>query len=122
LADIRQVLEKIKATQRPERGTKPFPTTTKVEARTVPNEEDTIQTIAQASPSFQVTSEMLQMDKVIAQTPLKDLAQVELVLARIPTKALYKLQVSVAQEVQSHARIDVVNCRKQRMAGMPWNW
>jgi hypothetical protein len=37
----------------------------------------------------------------MAQTPLKDLAQVELVLAKIPTKALYKLQVSVTQEVQS---------------------
>jgi hypothetical protein len=39
---------------------------------------------------------MLQMDEMVAQTPLKDLAQVELVLERIPTKSLYKIQVSVA--------------------------
>jgi hypothetical protein len=51
---------------------------------------------------------MLQMDEGVAQTPLKDLAQVELVLARIPTKALYKLQVSVTQEVQSRTRTDAV--------------
>jgi hypothetical protein len=56
-------------------------------------------TIAQASLNFQVTSNMLQMDETLTQTPLKDLVQVELVMARIPTKALYKLQVSVAQEV-----------------------
>jgi hypothetical protein len=30
----------------------------------------------------------------------------ELVLERIPTKALYKLQISVAHEVQSRARSD----------------
>jgi hypothetical protein len=49
---------------------------------------------------------MLEMDEMIAQTPLKYLAQVELVLERIPTKALYKIQVSVVQEVQSRARTD----------------
>jgi hypothetical protein len=38
---------------------------------------------------------MLEMDEMIAQTPLKDLAQVEFGTERIPTKALYKLQVSV---------------------------
>jgi hypothetical protein len=59
---------------------------------------------------------MLQMDEMIAQTPLKDLAQVELVLERIPTKALYKLQVSVAQEVQSHARTDATDLQHTRMA------
>jgi hypothetical protein len=41
----------------------------------VQNEEDTIQIIAQASPSFQVTTYMLQVDEAIAQMPLKDLAQ-----------------------------------------------
>jgi hypothetical protein len=58
--------------------------------------QDTIQTIAQVSSNFQMTSNMLQMDKGVSQTPLKDLEQVKLVLERIPTKALYKLQVSVA--------------------------
>jgi hypothetical protein len=42
---------------------------------------------------------MLEMEEMIAKTPLKGLAQVELVLERIPTKALYQLQFSLAQEV-----------------------
>jgi hypothetical protein len=46
---------------------------------------------------------MLRMDEIVGQTPLKDLAQIQLVLMRIPTKALYKLQVSVTLEVQSRA-------------------
>jgi hypothetical protein len=87
---------------------------TEAEERTTSSEEHTIQTIAQVSPSFQVTSEMLQMDEAIAQTPLKYLAQVQLVLAKIPTKALYKLQVSVMQEVQSHARTDAVELQETR--------
>jgi hypothetical protein len=36
---------------------------TKVETRTAPSEQDTIQTIAQVSPNFQITSDMLQMDE-----------------------------------------------------------
>jgi FtsZ-binding cell division protein ZapB len=46
------------------------------------------------------------MDETIAETPLKDLAQVELVIARMPIKALYKLQFSVAQQVKSRTIID----------------
>jgi len=49
---------------------------------------------------------MLHMDEAIAQTPLKDLTQVQLVLAKIPTKELYKLQFNVTQEVQSQTRTD----------------
>jgi hypothetical protein len=109
LADIRQVLEQIRGVHRPGRGTDSFPAGTKAEARAAPNEQDTIQTIAQVSLTFTVTPNMLQMDEMIAQTPLKDLAQVELVLERIPTKALYKLQVSVMQEVQSCARTDATD-------------
>jgi vacuolar-type H+-ATPase subunit I/STV1 len=70
----------------------------------VHNEEDIIQIIAQASLSFRITTDMLQVDEAISQIPLKYLVQAQLVLAKIPTKALYKLQVSVAQEVQSQAR------------------
>jgi hypothetical protein len=57
---------------------------------------------------------MLQMDEAIAQTPLKDLAQVELVLGRIPTKTLYKLQVNFAQEVQSRTRTDVAKLQETK--------
>jgi hypothetical protein len=47
------------------------------------------------------------MDNIVGQTPLKYLSQIQLVLSQIPSKALQKLQVSVTQEVQSHARIDI---------------
>jgi hypothetical protein len=59
--------------------------------------------IAQLSSTFHVTPNMLCMEEIMGQTPLKDLAQIQLVLMWIPTKALYKLQVSVTQEVQSRA-------------------
>jgi hypothetical protein len=69
----------------------------------VPSKQDMIQTISQASSTFHVTPRMLCMDEIVGQTPLKYLEQVQLVMGWIPTKALYKLQVSVAQEVQSRA-------------------
>jgi hypothetical protein len=37
---------------------------------------------------------------------MKDISHLDLALAKIPTKALYKLQVSIAQEIQSRARTD----------------
>jgi hypothetical protein len=37
------------------------------------------------------------------QKPLKDIDHLELALPNIPTKAMYKLQVIVAQEIQSRA-------------------
>jgi hypothetical protein len=115
LAGIKQVLEKIRTAQRYERGTKSFPegeaTTT---TRTTPQKEYTVHTISQASPTFRVTNDMLHMDETTTQTPLKYLAQVDMVLARIPTKALYRLQVSVAQEVQSRARTDTVELQEMK--------
>jgi RNA-splicing ligase RtcB len=47
------------------------------------------------------------MDDIIGKTPLKDLSQIQLVLPWIPYKALHKLQVSITQEVQSHASINL---------------
>jgi hypothetical protein len=37
-----------------------------------------------------------------------------MVLTRIPTKALYKLQVSIMQEVQSRVRIDAVELQEMK--------
>jgi hypothetical protein len=37
---------------------------------------------------------------------VKDIDHLDLALAKVPTKALYKLQVSIAQEVQSRAHAD----------------
>jgi hypothetical protein len=65
-----------------------------------------IQTIAQVISTFHVTPSMLRMDDIVGQTPLKYLVQIQLVMGRIPTKVLYKLQVSVVQEVHSRACTD----------------
>jgi hypothetical protein len=42
------------------------------------------------------------------------MAHVQLVLAKIPTKELYKLQVSVTQEVKSRARVDMTELQVTR--------
>jgi hypothetical protein len=42
--------------------------------------------------------------------------QLDLVLERMPTKALYKLQMSIAQEVQSRASMDATNLETAREA------
>jgi hypothetical protein len=47
---------------------------------------------------------------------MKDVEQLDLALSKIPTKALYKLQMSVAQEVQSRARMDATNLETTREA------
>jgi hypothetical protein len=52
-------------------GMIPFPSATEAKEMTMPSEEHTIQNIVQVSPSFQVTSYMLQMDEAIAQTLIK---------------------------------------------------
>jgi hypothetical protein len=57
---------------------------------------------------------MLQVDEAIENMPLKWMSEVHLVLANIPTKAMYKLQVSVAQEVQSRAREDATKLQVTR--------
>jgi hypothetical protein len=61
------------------------------------------------SETFQINQGMLQIDKDTTQKPLKDIEKLDLVLSKIPTKALYKLQISVAHEVQSRARTDAMN-------------
>jgi hypothetical protein len=47
---------------------------------------------------------------------LKDVEQLDLALSKIPKKYLYKLQMSVAQEVQSRARTDATNLETTREA------
>jgi hypothetical protein len=82
-----------------ENGTGSFPAVTEAKERATSSEQYTIQTIAEVNLNFLATPNMLQINETIAQTLLKDLAQVELVLERIPTKELYNLQFSVIQEV-----------------------
>jgi hypothetical protein len=114
LVDMRQLLEKIRETQRVGRGIESVPATSQAGAKAVSSEQDMIQTIAQASSNFHVTPSMLCMDEIVGQTPLKYLAQIQLVMGWIPTKALYKLQVSVAQEVQSCACTDATELQQTK--------
>jgi len=80
LADMRQILEKIRETQRVERGIESIPTTSQTGAKAGSSEQDKIQMKAQPSSTFHVTPSMLCMDEIMGQTPLKDLAQIYLVM------------------------------------------
>jgi hypothetical protein len=71
--------------------------------------EETIQIVVKGSDTFKVTQQMLRIDEETTQNPVRDIDQLELVMAQIPTKALYRLQASVMQEVQSRARTDATN-------------
>jgi hypothetical protein len=64
-----------------------------------PEERRTIQTMVMGSNIFHITQEMLHIDHGKIQNKLKDIEQLDLSLSKIPTKALYKLQMSLAQEV-----------------------
>jgi hypothetical protein len=48
------------------------------------------------------------------QRPLREIEMLDLEFPKIPTKALYKLQVSIAQEIQSRARSDATNLQFRR--------
>jgi hypothetical protein len=58
-----------------------------------------VEIIEKRSANFVITPEMMFIDDKTSQNPLKDIETLDLALPKIPTKALYKLQVSVAQEI-----------------------
>jgi hypothetical protein len=70
---------------------------------------ETVQVTTQGSVNFRITLDMLFMDEETVQRPLREIEMLDLVLPKIPTKVLYKLQVSVMQEIQSRARSNVTN-------------
>jgi cysteinyl-tRNA synthetase len=74
-----------------------------------PEEKGTIQTMVMGNNIFYITQEMLQIDQGIMQKKLKDIEQLDLAMSKIPNKVLYKLQMSVAQEVKSRARTNEKN-------------
>jgi hypothetical protein len=71
--------------------------------------EETIQLVVQGRETFTVTRQMIRMDHETMQKPMGEIEKFEVVMAQIPTKALYGLQASIMQEVQSRARADVTN-------------
>jgi hypothetical protein len=60
---------------------------------------ETVQFAVQASANFIIMLEMMFLDEETTHKPLKDIKTLDVALAKIPTKALYKLQVSIAQEI-----------------------
>jgi hypothetical protein len=52
---------------------------------------------------------MLFIHEETEQNPLKDIETLDLDFPKIPTKVLYKLQVSIVQEIQSRGRSDATN-------------
>jgi hypothetical protein len=53
--------------------------------------------------------EMIRLDPETVQTPLQEVEEMDIIMAQIPMKALYRLQASVMQEVQSRAHTDATN-------------
>jgi hypothetical protein len=71
--------------------------------------KETIQITVHGSDIFIITLDMFFIDEEMTHKPVKDIETLDLVMPKIPTKALYKLQVSVTQEIQSSARYDATN-------------
>jgi hypothetical protein len=70
---------------------------------------ETMQITAQGSTNFIITPDIFFIDEEAPQRPLKEFMTLDLALFKIPTKVLYKLQISVVQEIQSRARSDAMN-------------
>jgi hypothetical protein len=62
--------------------------------------------MTQGRANFILTPEILFLDEETMQNTLKYIDTLDLTLPKIPTKALYKLHVSVTQEIQTRSRSD----------------
>jgi hypothetical protein len=111
---MRKLLEHIRETQGPGRVIKSVPATSEEKSKAIPNEQDIIQTITHVSSTFHITPNMLCMDDIVGQKPLKYLAQIQLVMGPIPTKELYKLQFSFAQSCTHIDAIDLQHTKDNR--------
>jgi hypothetical protein len=70
---------------------------------------ETIEITIQGSDNFIITLDMVFIDEEMTQNLMKDIKILDLARPKIPTKVLYKLHVSVVQEIQSRERSDVTN-------------
>jgi predicted dinucleotide-binding enzyme len=52
---------------------------------------------------------MIRLDPETMQTPQQEVEELDIIMVQIPIEALYGLQASVMQEVQSRACIDATN-------------
>jgi hypothetical protein len=97
------VLEQLRIKVEQQQKEKPMPVREGAPVR------ETIQITVQGSDNFIITPDMLFIDEETTQNPMKDIETLDLAMPKIPTKVLYKLQVSVVQEIQSRARSDATN-------------
>ena len=56
-----------------------------------------------------ITPDMFYIDEEATQKPLKKIDKLDLAFPKILTKEIYKLQISVVQEIQSQDRTDATN-------------
>jgi hypothetical protein len=101
--EVKTVLEQLRIKVEQQQKEKPMP------VREGAPVGETVQITMQGSDNFIITPDMLFIDEETMQKPMKDIEMLDLALPKIPTKALYKLQVSVMQEIQSRARSDATN-------------
>jgi hypothetical protein len=99
IQEVKTVLKQLRI--RAEKSSKDKPTKTK-EGVLV---GETMKITMRGSTNFIVTPEMLFIDEETKQNPMKNMDTLDLVLTKISTNALYKLQISVVQEIQSRERI-----------------
>jgi hypothetical protein len=111
---MRNLLQQLKETQGADNNIKNIPSASREKAEAGSCEQDMIQTTTQLSSTFHVTPNMFHMNEIEGKTLMKDLAQIQSVMTRISNKALYKLQVSVAQEVQSCTCIDAMELQQTK--------
>jgi hypothetical protein len=101
--EVKTALEKIRI------GAAQAPKETPMQAKEGVPVPETVQFAVQGSANFIIMPAMMFLDEETTQKPLKDIEALDVALAKIPTKALYKLQVSIAQEIQSRERVDTTN-------------
>jgi hypothetical protein len=85
-----------------------------VQEKVVPVQE-TLQIIASGSDIFPITQDMMQLEEETTHKKLMEIDHFHLDFPNIPTKALYKLQVSVTQEVQSREGTDAMELQMIRI-------
>jgi hypothetical protein len=87
------MLEKLRIRAEQPQKDKPTQTGEAVHAREI------VKIIVQGSTKFIITHEMMFIDEDETQRPLKEIETLELALPKISMKALYKLEISVMQEI-----------------------
>jgi hypothetical protein len=112
LAQMGQFLKKFGEAQTISNNRGIEPSTIQAKERVEVEERDPIHSMPHANTTIYIKPNMLRMDEIAGQTPLKDLDHIQLVLTQMPSRALHKLQVSVDQEVQSRAHKNLVEIQQ----------